>query len=228
MLVATTLALLLAADVPASPPREPAPMRLVPERPLVLVEGPTPEERSALEWLAARPDALVRLPVTLVAGRATLGGPDGPALRLDDAALGVSLADRVRQLCPEAQSCALRLTGIFRPGAPPTLALRRIPERADDSSRLQRARSPACLAVRLLRPLHCARGRERCERCREHEARPAVPKLLDLCPEGDLARPTVQAGDGTIRVYDVLRSFPDAAAARAFAAEHGVTDVQLP
>ena len=86
------------------------------------------------------------------------------------------------------------------------------------------------LVVRRIRMAHCKRGPERCEHCRAAAEKPALPKLLDVCPYGDAARPTTEverAGTKSARPYDVLQVFADATEARAFAQKHGVTDVLL-
>jgi hypothetical protein len=67
----------------------------------------------------------------------------------------------------------------------------------------------------------CKRGAKRCDRCKRAESSPPTPRLLDLCPEGDYARPTIavtRGGKEEFRVFDVLRS--------EFAEAHGVTDVK--
>ena len=64
----------------------------------------------------------LRLPVTITfdADRLTLtdtrlGGADGIVVRLDDAALGISLKDRVRQKCPaDRPSCRIWIEGTWR------------------------------------------------------------------------------------------------------------------
>lgn len=91
---------------------------------------------------------------------------------------------------------------------------------------------PACFAIRALKPLHCARGPKRCERCRTAQAQPARPSLLDLCPKNpEAARPVVElerAGKAQFFAYDVVKVFTDEAEARAYAKAHGITDVVLP
>lgn len=80
---------------------------------------------SALDRLAAETRARrVRLPVSLTLDErrlaivdARLGQPGdtaAPRIRLDDGALGVSLIDRTRDLCPVGRPCALRLVGYWR------------------------------------------------------------------------------------------------------------------
>ncbi|HEY0883373.1 MAG TPA: hypothetical protein VGD87_17685, partial [Archangium sp.] len=88
-------------------------------------------------------------------------------------------------------------------------------------------RGPDCLAIRVLKPLHCARGAKACAKCKEAAAKPAVPKLLDVCPYGVAARPTIETAGKGFRVYEVLQSFADVAEAKAFAEKHRLTDVQL-
>jgi hypothetical protein len=108
----------------------PAPARpLSAEPPLSVEDGPAVADPAALlAWLEANGPRRVQLPVVLVfaPGRlgfsaATVGATPGAlALRPYDAALGVSLLDHARRLCPEAATCAVWLEG--RWGArPPAL-----------------------------------------------------------------------------------------------------------
>lgn len=103
-------------------------------------------------------------------------------------------------------------------------------EKPDEVCCAEVERAPSCLAIRTQVELHCARGPKACAKCAAAAAKPPLPRLLDVCPEGDYARPTVSVvrdGKVTYRVYDVLRSFADAAEAKAFADKHGIVDVQL-
>lgn len=97
------------------------------------VHGPQIATGSGLEtWLARScepgnsPDIL-RLPFTLTLGRArssvaaaALGADPGVldlAVRVDDSALGISLADRASQACPDAARCLLWLEGTWQDAA---------------------------------------------------------------------------------------------------------------
>jgi len=94
----------------------------------------------------------------------------------------------------------------------------------------QSVRGPDSLAIRMLAPGHCARGPMRCDKCKAAQQQPATPKLLDVAPYGDYARPTIEivAGDvKTWRPYDVIRTFASSEEARAFAQQHHITDVLL-
>jgi len=84
--------------------------------------------------------------------------------------------------------------------------------------------------VRTIRLAHCARGPERCAKCREMDE----PKicLLDIEPpdRGMAARRTIEVeinGKKEWREFDVVRSFADEAEARRYAEENGVADVEL-
>lgn len=231
-------------------------MQKTPQAPPPLwVDGPPLEPAEGLRrWLAARaarhPRALFRLPFTFAEGqthRAALGLPRAGEMasthRLDDAALGISLADQLRRLRGAAPGpCAVWLSvrvgallDAAEPGDLPVLSVFAVHERvetaaAGEALRAQAARGPDCLAVRLLAHGHCARGPATCQRCAAAAKRPASPALLDLCPDGDAARPTIgveREGRQTWVAYDVLRWFASAEEARAFAADHGLDDVHL-
>ena len=84
--------------------------------------------------------------------------------------------------------------------------------------------------IRRIRLAHCARGPERCEQCREmdHEA----PCLLDIAPaDAGLVTRRVLAitvdGEPAWREFDVVRVFADDDAARAYAAQNSVDDVEF-
>lgn len=226
------LAIVLLTLGAGAPPE--APMRMQDAVLPVFVPGPEAVPGPALTaWLDAHPDALVKLPFTVWRGplgevtHAAIGAqrtPPAASVKLSDTALGVSLADRLRSLCGERARCLVSLSGLWEPGA---LSLRGIPERLEGEGpwRAAIARRASCLQVRVQKALHCARGPSGCEQCRAAEAGPALPKLLDLCPEGELARPVVEVvRDGEVqhRVYDVLQSFLTEAEGRAFAKAHGV------
>lgn len=88
-----------------------------------VVDGPAVSPPSALlTWLEGEGRGeVVQLPVTvsvspLGMGPAWIGvepepGPDALHLRLDDGALGIALADRLRQACPAGGPCAVWLEG---------------------------------------------------------------------------------------------------------------------
>lgn len=84
--------------------------------------------------------------------------------------------------------------------------------------------------IRSLRLAHCARGPELCAKCREMDR--DVPCLLDIDPPnpGVVARRAIEVqvgGEKAWREFDVLRTFQDEREARAYAAENGVSDIQL-
>jgi len=75
-----------------------------------------------------------------------------------------------------------------------------------------------------MRQVHCARGPERCARCRE-SAGVMRWQLVDIDPpeQDKTARPTLMLtinGETCWRVYDVVRSFANEQEARAYAAQH--------
>lgn len=210
-------------------------------------DGPPSEPAAALgEWLAAKRD-VVRLPFTIwldgaprVVRTAVVGIAPAPnaalAVRLDDSALGIALVDQLGQRCgAKAARCVVWLAGRSVVGATRTFGVlavgEAIPDAVDGKTlHAATARAPQCLAIRKQRPIHCARGPLRCDKCRAAAAQPAVARLLDVCPTGDYARPTVTVvrdGKSVTRVYDVLQSFATDDEAARFAAAHGLTDVVL-
>lgn len=108
---------------PMPKPKAPGPMTPEPKR--TFADGPSLSEQEALRsWLAKQVDEQgkpkrVRLPVLVKRGsqpggvekKGFVGDEKGLALELDDSALGVSLADRYRQYCKEADACVLLLDG---------------------------------------------------------------------------------------------------------------------
>ncbi len=218
----------------------------------VFVGGPMLNDAKELDaWVTRQrlkqPRVSIKLPFTIFAAdrKAALGVVDDwPAekrIRLDDGALGVSLDERLRMLCPEKPArCTLWLSGRFgtllNKDEDPRRTFsvfgvhERIPAGVDRASlRASVERHPDCLVIRAQKPLHCARGASRCEKCKEAERQPARPKLLDICPDGDdVARPAVvllRDGKESLRVYDVLQTFESAEAAEEFAKQHGIADV---
>lgn len=85
---------------------------------------------------------------------------------------------------------------------------------------------PPRYVIRLLTQAHCARGSKRCARCREVEALPPRPCLLDTQPpRPEQARPTLEVAPGRYRVYDVVQVFASREDALAHARAHGVPAV---
>jgi hypothetical protein len=90
------------------------------------VRGSATEPKEALlAWLAAQSsDRRLRLPVVLGRGAVGFslraarvgGGPDPLMINIDDAALGVGLAERARQACGDAAMCAMWVEGSWRGG----------------------------------------------------------------------------------------------------------------
>ena len=80
--------------------------------------------------------------------------------------------------------------------------------------------------IRKIRLAHCKRGPERCEQCREMNAEQIC--LLDINPPdaGLMQRRVIQVGDSW-HEFDVVRIFESVGEAQAYAAEHGISDIQL-
>lgn len=84
--------------------------------------------------------------------------------------------------------------------------------------------------IRTIRQAHCARGPELCTKCRALD-KPAIC-LLDIDPpnQGCEARRTIEVeigGKREWREFDVVRTFANEAEARRYAAENGISDVDL-
>jgi hypothetical protein len=88
----------------------------------------------------------------------------------------------------------------------------------------------ACHVIRKMRLAHCKRGPATCEQCREMDE-PRIC-LLDVCPSdgGMMQRRVIKLsidGEEVWREFDVVRVFESEEAARAYALEKGVEDVEL-
>ena len=157
-------------------------------------------------------------------------------LKLSDNTLGISLDERLRQLCKDAERCVVWLTGKFRELVPEeteslrVFNLRSVVGVVEDDELLSASsvRGADCLAIRVMKPVHCARGPERCEKCQLAQEEPARMRLLDVCTYGDHARPTLEItrdGKKRFRPYDLLKTFANAEEAHAFARKHMITDM---
>jgi hypothetical protein len=203
------------------------------------VRGPDVADGPELErWLGGQPKVPhFKLPFTVwrkprVGALGVVTAPPAAGVRFDDAALGIALNDRLDALCGPATSCAVWLSGRFADGdggaAQRVFRVFAVHEKVSAPGPFfaWAARSPDCLAIVTQKSLHCARGAARCKQCREAEAKPAKPKLLDLCPwPPEAARPVVEltrGGEALHFVYDVLKTFDADAQAKAFAAEYGL------
>jgi hypothetical protein len=106
-------------------------MQLRPHAELTFTRGHALSPPAALRaWLDQQGKKLVRAPVTVDTD--PLGSVRGArlgelAVTLDDSALGISLADRLRHACPDAATCRVWLEGLWDASNPaePTLRLRR-------------------------------------------------------------------------------------------------------
>ena len=84
--------------------------------------------------------------------------------------------------------------------------------------------------IRRIRMAHCARGPELCEQCRALDRE--APALLDIDPPnpGMVARRVIEVqvdGQSAWREYDVVQTFESEDEAWAYAAAHGVGDIEL-
>ena len=173
--------------------------------PPIFVSGPDLDDRDFASWLAHQ-RGMLELPVTIAADGCTLGRD--PIRVTGDVAPGYRW-----------------LAGRFVDG---TFHVDRVGDEVTTTTpHARRAADPADLAIRALRPLHCARGSSRCEKCKRASLEPATPRLLDIAPFGDYARPTIRIDAKRFCTYDVIRVFADADEAIAFAAAHGIADVEL-
>ncbi len=210
--------------------------------PPIFADGPSLDDKAFEPWVKAQEE--VKLPFTIWRKPKRTGAigvhtskPQN-ALRFVDYKLGIPLDERLRMLCGEADPCAVWLSGRLggaiplEPASEDVFEVFAVHGGVDKQATLhaQFIRGPACLAIRALKPTHCARGPARCEKCKAAEKEPAMPKLLDVCPYGDYARPTIDIerdGKKLWRPYDVIRSFASADEAREFAALHRISDVRL-
>lgn len=238
------LALAATSALAADPPGGGKAMRKEEYVAPLFADGPAVTDPGFAAWLAEQRGP-VKLPFTIwrkprrVGAVGVHASPPATVLRFSDGALGVPLNERLRQLCADQEPCRVWLSGrrgesmpLPDPDPETIFNVHAVHERVQGEAPLyaQAVRGPDCLAIRSLKPLHCARGPSRCEACKAAQAQPAAPKLLDLCPWGPAARPTVEilrGGRKTFHSYDVLRVFADEAEARAFAQKHHLSDVEL-
>lgn len=215
------------------------PMRKQDYVPPIFGPGPTVTDPGFEAWLEAQ--GPVKLPFTIwrkprrVGAMGVHAQQPAKVLRFSDGALGIPLDERLRQLCGDADPCRVWLSGkrgesmpLPDPDPSTVFNVHAVHERVegDGPHAAYSVRKPDCLLIRSMKPLHCARGPRNCEQCKAADAQPPVPKLLDLCPWGDVARPTVEVvreGQKQVRVFDVMRSFSNATEAREFATRNGVT-----
>lgn len=212
--------------------------------PPIFADGPSVADRDFDAWLLAHAGS-VKLPFTIWREPRRLGAigvhKDMPTVvvRFSDGALGIPLDERLRQLCGDGDPCRVWLAGRLGESMPlpdpdrsTIFNVHAVHGRVEGEGphSAQFIRDDACLVIRLLKPLHCARGSARCEECKAAQAKPRSAKLLDVCPHGHAARPTIEverAGKKSHRPFDVLQTFADVEEARAFAKRHGLTDVTL-
>lgn len=212
--------------------------------PPIFANGPSIGDPGFEAWLKTHAGP-VKLPFTIWREPRRVGAigvhttMPASVLRFSDGSLGIPLDDRLRQICGDAEPCRVWLAGRLGESMPmPDLDpstvfnVHAVHERVEGNGAhaAQFIRGDACLAIRSLKPLHCARGPDRCETCKKAQANAATPMLLDVCPVGDVARPTIEIvrnGKKTFQPYDVLQTFPDGEAARAFAKRHRLTDVRI-
>lgn len=91
---------------------------------VLFIFGPSIESRDEiLRWRARHESALIRLPIVVKLNTLRIGiegglvgtrdVPEALELRLNDAALGISLLDRTRQMCRDGDRCAIWLEGYW-------------------------------------------------------------------------------------------------------------------
>ncbi len=84
-----------------------------------------------------------------------------------------------------------------------------------------------CQLIQKITMGHCARGFSNCALCREAYTRKYC--LLDICPKGDFARPTIEVeidGEKTWKPYDIKKIFAHYDEAQTYAQEHHIPFVQ--
>jgi len=84
--------------------------------------------------------------------------------------------------------------------------------------------------IRKVRLAHCKRGPERCDECRALDTERIC--LLDVCPprEGEVQRRVIKLirdGVEIWREFDIVTVFESQEAARSYAVEHAVGDVEF-
>jgi hypothetical protein len=211
--------------------------------PPIFADGPQVGSPEYAAWIATQ--TIVKLPFTIwrkpkrLAAVGVHATPPEQLFRLSDGALGIPLDERLRSLCKDEEPCRVWLAGRFGESMPlpdpdPASVFNvhavHVRVEGDGPHHAQSVRGPDCLVIRSLKPGHCARGPVRCEKCKIAEQQPPTPKLLDVCPYGDYARPTIEIvrGDAKAwRPYDVIQTFATSAEARDFATKHQITDIAL-
>ncbi len=88
----------------------------------------------------------------------------------------------------------------------------------------------ASLIIRVVPMVHCARGPQLCRKCRDLGGTQIC--LLDIAPpnSGMVTRRTIEVcidGEKSWREFEIVRSFANEAEARAYAAKHGIKDVEM-
>lgn len=89
---------------------------------------------------------------------------------------------------------------------------------------------PSFLVIRTVSDGHCARGGQRCKKCKAAETTMQICLLrLFLQPSGHAARVQMATHEGkkVMCEYEREKTFASADEARAFAAENDVADVQI-
>jgi len=84
--------------------------------------------------------------------------------------------------------------------------------------------------VRKMRMVHCKRGPQNCEKCREVNVERIC--LLDICPpdQGKIQRPVIEVeidGEVTWREFDVVKVFASEGEAIEYAANQGIEDGEI-
>ncbi len=82
---------------------------------------------------------------------------------------------------------------------------------------------PPCQIIKEIPVIHCKRGPKNCKKCKE--VYKISYALLDICPEGEYARPVTEVifeGKKTYRVYDVIKRFNSIEEAKEYAIENQI------
>lgn len=102
----------------ATAPVQPVARPMVPYAEKAKEKGPALEPVEALKaWLDEGGDSVVRVPLTVTQAAPSVDARIGTLrVDLDDSALGISLAERVRMACAEQKTCTVWVEGRWRDG----------------------------------------------------------------------------------------------------------------
>ncbi|MGY5876791.1 MAG: hypothetical protein RTU30_13665 [Candidatus Thorarchaeota archaeon] len=86
------------------------------------------------------------------------------------------------------------------------------------------------LIIRVRRGMHCARGPKHCSKCAEASKNVSIVLLELVGDDGRMARPVIEVerdGDRFHLAFNIVKKFDTEEEARAYAKEHGITDVKF-